>query len=197
MSAATAGARTGANCRIDADATVGYAPDPDAEPTTLGDDARIRSGTIVYAGVEIGDGFATGHGALVREECVLGDDVLLGTQVVLDGSCTVGSHVSLQTGTYLPANSTVGDRVFVGPRATCTNDPHPVRRESDLAGPTLEDDASIGANATLLPGIAVGEGAFVAAGAVVTDDVPTETLAIGTPARHRPLPAELEGGNAL
>jgi len=92
-------------------------------------------------------------------------------------------------------NTTLGDRVFVGPNAVLTNDPAPLRRETDLEGPTLEDDASVGANATILPGVTVGAGAFVAAGAVVTEDVPPETLAIGVPARHEPLPEELDGGN--
>jgi len=105
--------------------------------------------------------------------------------------------VSLQTGVYVPPQTTIGDNVFVGPNAVLTNDPHPVRTEKDLEGPTVRDHASIGANATVLPGITVGEGAFVAAGAVVTRDVPARTLAVGVPAEHRPLPAELTGGNQL
>ena len=67
----------------------------------------------------------------------------------------------------------------------------------ELFGPTIEEGASVGANATVLPGVTVGEGAFVAAGAVVTGDVPPGTLALGVPARTRPLPEELRGGNDL
>ena len=190
-------ARTGANATIDDGATVGYSHDPDAPPARLGDDATVRAGTIIYTGVETGDDFSTGHNALVREDTTIGDDVLVGTDAVLDGTTTIGSHVSLQTGVYLPTNTTVGDQVFVGPRAVLTNDPHPVRREADLAGPTLEDGVSVGANATLLPDITIGEGSFVAAGAVVTRDVPPETLAVGVPARHEPLPDSLSGGNSI
>jgi len=96
---------------------------------------------------------------------------------------------------YVPTNTTIGDRVFLGPHAVLTNDPYPLRREANLVGPTIEDDASIGANATVLPGVTVGAGAFVAAGAVVTEDVPPETLAVGVPATGKPLSPKLAGGN--
>ncbi|WP_256687763.1 acyltransferase [Halococcus qingdaonensis] len=190
-------ARLGANSRIDDGATVGYVHDADASPAVIGDDATVRDGTIVYADTSIGDEFTTGHNAVVRENTTVGDDVLVGTDTTIDGSSTIGSHVSLQTGVYVPTETTIGDRVFVGPRAVLTNDPHPLRREADLVGPTLEDDVSIGANATLLPDVTVGKGAFVAAGAVVTEDVPAETLAVGVPARHEPLPEDLTGANQL
>lgn len=174
-----------------ADATIGS---DDGGPT-IGRDPTIRSHSVIYGDVEIGDGFATGHGAVVREGSRLGDDVLVGTHAVVDGDCRLGDDVSLQTGVYLPRNTTVGDRVFLGPHAVLTNDPYPLREEAALEGPTIEDDATIGANATVLPGVTVGERAFVAANAVVTADVPPETLAVGAPAEHRPLPDRLRGGN--
>ena len=161
----------------------------------IGSGATIRSGTVVYPDVVIGDGFVTGHAAVVREATVIGDDVLVGTQTVIDGHTTVGSNVSLQTGVYVPTSTEIGDRVFVGPRAVLTNDPYPLRQSAELDGPTLCDDVSIGANATLLPGVCVGERAFVAAGTVVTRDVPPETLAVGSPATFEPLPDHLAGGN--
>jgi acetyltransferase-like isoleucine patch superfamily enzyme len=189
--------RLGADASIDEGATVGYVHASDAAPATLGDRATVRAGTIVYTDVEIGDDFTTGHNALVREDTVIGDSVVVGTDTVIDGTCTIGSHVSMQTGVYVPTHTTIGSNVFLGPKATLTNDPHPVRKETEMEGPTIEDGASIGANATLLPGVTVGEGAFVAAGAVVTEDVPAHTLAVGTPARHRELPADLQGVNLL
>lgn len=189
--------RLGADCRIDEGATVGYEHDADAAPAVLGDRATVRAGTIIYTDVTVGDDLTTGHNALIRERTDVGDDVVVGTDAVIDGRSSVGSHVSLQTGVYVPTHTAIGSNVFVGPRATLTNDPHPVRREADLEGPTIEDGASVGANATLLPGITVGEGAFVAAGATVTSDVPARTLAVGTPAEHRELPEQLTGVNAL
>lgn len=189
--------RAGRNARIDETAVVGYSYADGAGPTVLGDDAVVRAGTVVYGDVRAGDGFATGHGALVREYTALGDDVVVGTHAVVDGATTVGDHVSLQTGAYVPRESHLGSDVFVGPGAVLTNDPYPVRTDADLVGPSLEDGSSVGANATILPGVTVGEGAFVAAGALVDDDVPPETLAVGVPAEHRPLPPELRGGNTI
>jgi acetyltransferase-like isoleucine patch superfamily enzyme len=166
-------------------------------PPEIGTNATVRSGTIIYDDVVVGDDFTTGHRALVREHTTIGDEVLVGTDAVIDGRTTVGSGVSLQTRAYVPAETTIGDDVFVGPAAVLTNDPYPVRADVDLVGPRLEDHASVGANATVLPDVTVGEGAFVAAGAVVTEDVPPETLAVGAPATHRDLPEELEGENLL
>jgi acetyltransferase-like isoleucine patch superfamily enzyme len=162
---------------------------------TIGADPTVRSHSVIYGDVVVGDRFVTGHGAVVREGSVLGDDVLVGTHAVVDGECTIGDDCSLQTGVYLPRHTTLGDRVFLGPHAVLTNDPYPLREEADLEGPTLEDDVSIGANATVLPGVTVGEGAFVAADAVVTEDVPAETLAVGSPAEFEPLPDRLTGRN--
>ncbi|ELZ97033.1 acetyltransferase [Haloferax mucosum ATCC BAA-1512] len=187
----------GDGCDIAVNATVGHAYDSDTQPPIIGTESTIRAGTIVYDDVAIGDRFNTGHNALVRELTDIGDDVLVGTNTVIDGRVEIGSGVSLQTGVYIPTHTTIGDDVFIGPRAVLTNDPVPVRAEVDMAGPTIEDDVSIGANATILPGVTVGEGSFVAAGAVVTDDVPPHTLAVGVPARHEELPAKLDGPNLI
>jgi acetyltransferase-like isoleucine patch superfamily enzyme len=190
-------AELGPEVTVEDGATVGYEYDDNVGPAVLLGDATIRRGTIVYADVELGRGVTTGHDALVRERSYVGDDVVIGTKSVLDGLLTVGSNVSIQTGVYVPPETAIGDDVFLGPMATLTNDPYPIRKDVPLEGPTIEDGASIGANATILPDVTVGEGAFVAAGAVVTEDVPAETLAVGTPARHRPLPEDLVGGNVI
>lgn len=184
-------------CTIDDGATVGYEYDSDTAPTVIGADGTVRAGTIIYCDVTIGDDFRTGHNALIREQTTIGDDTLVGTATVIDGYSEIGSHVSLQTGVYVPSHTTIESNVFLGPHVVLTNDPYPVRTEGELAGPTVEEGASVGANATLLPGVTVGENAFVAAGAVVVEDVPPDTLAVGVPAAHYPLPAELQGGNTL
>jgi acetyltransferase-like isoleucine patch superfamily enzyme len=101
----------------------------------------------------------------------------------------------MQTGVYVPPETEIADDVFLGPHAVLTNDPYPLRTDVGLAGPRLAEDVSIGANATVLPGVTVGERAFVAAGAVVTEDVPPDTLAAGVPAEHHPLPDRLAGPN--
>ncbi|TYL37223.1 N-acetyltransferase [Natronococcus pandeyae] len=187
----------GDGCEIAENATVGTAYADDTTPPVLGADATIRAGTIIYDDVAIGEGFSTGHHAVVRELTEIGDDVLVGTQTVIDGRTTIGSHVSLQTGVYVPSHTEIGDNVFCGPNAVLTNDPYPVRQDEDLEGPTLEDHVSVGANATILPGVTVGEGSFIAAGAIVTKDVPEETLAVGAPAKYMSLPENLQGRNTL
>jgi acetyltransferase-like isoleucine patch superfamily enzyme len=188
---------TGSDCTIAETATVGVSHGSDTSPPVLGAGAVVRGNAVIYDDVVVGDGFDTGHGALVREHSHLGDDVLVGTHAVVDGHADLGSGVTLQTGAYVPQESVLGDRVFLGPSAVLTNDPYPVREPSRIDGVRLGDDVTVGANATVLPDVEVGEGSFVAAGAVVTRDVPPGTLAVGAPAQHRELPEELEGGNRL
>ncbi|MFC7213495.1 acyltransferase [Saliphagus sp. GCM10025334] len=178
-------------------AIIGYEYTEDSQEPRIGTDSTIRPGTIIYNDVAIGDHFSTGHHALVRELTDIGDNVLVGTNSIIDGRSTVGSNVSLQTGVYVPSNTTVGDQVFIGPHAVLTNDQYPVRQDTELTGPIIEDHVSIGANATILPDVSIEEGSFVAAGSVVVDDVPPQTLAVGTPAEHRPLPENLQGGNDI
>ena len=185
----------GTGSRIDSTATIGYGVTDTTSPTQIGDGARVRSSTVIYHDVKIGDELTTGHGSIIREGSRVGDDATVGTGVVLDGDCRLGSQVSLQTRSYVPPESELGDRVFLGPYCVLTNDPVPLRGETELDGPTIEDDVSVGAQATVLPGLTIGSGAFVAAGAVVTSDVPPDTLAVGVPARHRELPSELARRN--
>ncbi|MDS0258505.1 N-acetyltransferase [Haloarcula sp. S1CR25-12] len=185
----------GEGCRIAESADI-LPPEGGQSPARIGSDSVVRAGSIIYPDVVAGDRLQTGHHAVVREETTVGHDCVVGSQVVVDGRSDIGDEVSMQTGAYVPSETTIRDRVFLGPRAVLTNDPYPLRQGADLAGPVLEDDVTVGANATVLPGVTVGERSFVAAGAVVTEDVPPSTLAIGTPAKHRPLPEKLAVANA-
>lgn len=179
------------------DASIGYNYDKHSTAPEIGSDPTIRAGTVIYDDVVIGDQFVTGHNALVREETTIGDNVIVGTNTVIDGETRIGSAVSLQTNVYIPSNTTIGSQVFFGPNAVLTNDPYPIREDVSLEGPTVKNNVSIGANATILPGVTIGEGSFVAAGATVTSDVPANTLAVGTPAEHAELPENLQGGNEI
>lgn len=187
----------GPDTAIHPGATVGYQYDENSSTPKIGNDSIIRSGTIIYCDVTIGDRFQTGHNGLVREETTVGDDVLLGTNAVVDGYSDIGSNVSMQTGVYVPSKTSIGSNTFLGPHATLTNDPYPIRQDVDLQGPTVEDGVSIAANATVLPEVTIGENSFVAAGAVVAQDIPPNSLAKGVPAEIQPLPEELQGGNTL
>jgi len=157
--------------------------------STIGRHSVIRSGTIIYCDVIIGDTFQSGHNTLIREKTRIGDRTAIGSATVIDGNTIIGNGVSLQSMVYIPTNTTIGDSVFIGPNAVLTNDRYPP--SGSLEGPVIKTGAAIGANATILPGVCIGEGAFVAAGSVVTRDVPDHMMAIGTPARIKELPQEM------
>lgn len=172
----------------------------------IGDNSIIRSGTIIYPNVKIGNNFKTGHNVLIRDEVEIGDNVLIGTNVVIEGRVKIGNNVSIQTGAYVPTDVIIEDNVFIGPHVVMTNDKYPIRepglkiKESlsgRLAGPILRKGASLGANCTILPGVEIGEGAMVAAGAVVTKDVGAWKLATGVPAKIVDLKDDLKGLNSI
>jgi acetyltransferase-like isoleucine patch superfamily enzyme len=157
--------------------------------TIIGHHAILRSGTIIYCDVIIGDNFQSGHNTLIREKTRIGDRTAIGTATVIDGNTTIGNNVSLQSMVYIPTNTTIDDNVFIGPNAVLTNDRYPP--SGCLEGPRIKTGAAIGANATILPGVCIGEGALVAAGSIVTRDIPDYMMAVGTPARIKELPEEI------
>jgi len=155
---------------------------------TIGAGAKVCCGAIVFAGATIGAGAIVGDQAYVRERSVVGERSVIGRGSVVDNDVVVGARVSVQTNVYLTAFSVVEDDVFVGPCAVTTNDDAMGRRSPSppappLRGATLRRACRIGGGAVLTPGVEVGEEAFVAAGAVVTRDVPPRAVAMGVPAR--------------
>jgi len=149
---------------------------------SIGKASIIRSGSIIYSGVSIGDNFRSGHNVLIRENTEIGDNVLVGTNSVIDGDCKIGNNVSMQTGVYITKYTTIEDNVFLGPLCVTTNDKY-MKYGATLKGPVIKQGARIGANSTIMPGISIGEGAIVSAGSVVTKDVPPHKVVIGVPAR--------------
>ena len=177
--------------------TIGLKYKMRSKPPIIGKNALIRSNSIIYNDVEIGKNFKTGHGITIREKTTIGDNVLIGTNTVIEGHSSIGNDVSIQSNVYIPTNTTIEDYVFIGPCACFTNDKYPIRVDFDLKGPIIKRGASIGANSTFLSNIEIGEGAMVAAGAIVTMDVPEYFLAIGAPARIKPLPKHLKKLNRI
>lgn len=180
---------------IDEGATVGEPPrgrKPGELQTRIGAGGVIRSGTVVYAGVVIGDRFSSGHGALIREDNEIGDDCSVGTNAVLESGNRIGSGTRVHSGCFLE-HTTLGDRVFLGPNVVFTDDPHPAcpRYLDCVLGATVEDDVSIGANATILPGIRIGAGSLIGAGSVVTRDVEPGAVVTGNPAVRTKAVADL------
>jgi acetyltransferase-like isoleucine patch superfamily enzyme len=198
--------KIGDSCFIDSNALIGYPARDELDlleknseqikGCSIGNNSQIRPGAI-YSTAKVGDNTRTGHNFLVRENTTVGNGCLIGTNVVIDNDCQIGDNCSFQTGAYIPTGSKIGNRVFLGPNASLTNDKNPLRTEYNPEPITIEDDATIGSNATLMPGITIGEGAFVAGGAVVTKDLPAWTLAKGCPAIFSELPESLKKPNRL
>ena len=167
-------------------AIVGEAPrgkQPGELKTVIGVGGFIRSGTVIYAGTVIGDRFQTGHGALIREDNVIGDDCSVGTHAVLEAGNRVGDGTRIHSGCFLE-HTTIGSRVFLAPNVVFTDDPHPMcpRYLDCVLGATVEDNVSIGANATILPGLRIGAGSLIGAGSVVTKNVDAGIVVAGNPA---------------
>jgi acetyltransferase-like isoleucine patch superfamily enzyme len=187
----------GPDCLIQANCTVGLKYREGCQPVIMGKGARIRAGTIIYADVVLGNYFQTGHHALIRERTTIGDHVVVGTNTVIDGQTTIGDFVKIESNCYIPTHVVIGNRVFLGPNVTLTNDRYPLKlRDSYVPeGPILEDGVTLGAGVVVCPGVRIGQDAFVAAGAVVTKDVPPGTLIKGVPARVYDLPEKLKERN--
>jgi acetyltransferase-like isoleucine patch superfamily enzyme len=154
-------------------------------PTTIGDGAVIRSHTVIYAGNVIGRNFQTGNKVNIRESNRIGDDVRIGTLSVIEHHVEIGNGVRIHTQAFIPEFSILEEGCWIGPHVVLTNAKYPLSPgvKNRLAGPVIRKRAKIGANATLLPGIVVGDDALVGAGAVVVHDVPAGTVVAGNPAR--------------
>jgi UDP-2-acetamido-3-amino-2,3-dideoxy-glucuronate N-acetyltransferase len=137
------------------------------ESTAIGDDTRVWAFAHVLLGARLG------------ADCNICDHVFIENDVILGDRVTVKSGVQLWDGLRL------GDDVFVGPNVTFTNDrfPRSKRYPDALLTTTVEDGASVGAGAVILPGITIGQNAMVGAGAVVTKNVPANAVVVGNPAR--------------
>jgi len=153
--------------------------------THLGAGAVIRSHTVIYAGNRIGCRFQTGHGVLVREGNEIGDDVSIGSGSIVEHHVRIGHRVRLHSNVFVPEFSVLEDDCWLGPNVVLTNAKYPrsPRVKEQLIGPHIESGAKIGANATLLPGVRIGQDALVGAGAVVTQNVPAGAVVVGNPAR--------------
>ena len=165
----------------------------EAPPPALLERGRPCAGAVVVAGARIGDGAIVGDQAHVRERAEIGADSVVGRGSSVDNDVTVGARVRIQTGCYITAHSTIEDDVFVAPGVTLTNDNTMGRHGPDyeIRGATLRRACRVGGGAVLVPGIDVGEEAFVAAGAVVVGDVPARAVVMGVPARQiREVPDE-------
>lgn len=155
-------------------------------PLELGEMVTVCAGAVVLAGARVGEGTVIGDQAHVRERARIGAGCVVGRGSSVDNGVSIGHRVKIQTNCYITAGSVLEDDVFVAPGVTLTNDDTMGRHDSshELRGATLRRACRVGGGAVLVPGVEVGEEAFVAAGAVVTRHVPARAVVMGVPARQ-------------
>jgi len=141
----------------------------------IADDARIGVGTRI------------GNFVLIRDRTIIGDHCIVGSYVDIEGDVRIGNYVSLQSGCYLTRGVIIEDEVFCGPRIVTMNDKRICYRRPGLSferqPARILRAARIGGGAVLCPAVTIGANAFVAAGAVVTRDVPDRAIVSGNPAK--------------
>ena len=185
------GTEVGEDVVVEANAVVGKQPSlgrrstaarDEQPPLVIGDGTRILAGAVVFAGSRLG------------RSVIVGDEVVVGRGSLVENDTTIGARTRIQANAYVTAYSHLEEDVFIAPCVVTTNDNFMGRTEGRLEhmrGPTIRRGARIGGGAVLLPGIEVGEEAFVGAGAVVLRDVPPRAVVVGNPARQiREVPAE-------
>lgn len=187
------GTRVGANVYVDDGTILGRVPRSGASshrkasqtlsPLEVEDDCVIGANAILYRGTRIGKQVLVGDLASVRERNIIGDRSIVGRLVMVEPNTKIGNHVMIQTGTHITGDAIIEDDVYMGDEVSTTNDNKMARGGGEYKGPHIKKRARIGSNATLLPGVVIGEDSIVAAGSVVTKDVPPYKVVMGVPAR--------------
>ncbi len=186
----------GDNVRIDDCTVIGKQPmrakrsifkdDKSLPPVKIGDHCMFGAQVVIYAGCEIGESVLVADGAAVRENVTIGESTIIGRNATVENFTKIGKKCKLETNCYITAYSDVGNYCFIAPGVHTTNDNFLGRTEErfkHFKGVTIKDGGRIGGNAVILPGKVIGEDAVVAAGAVVTHDVPARKIVIGSPAK--------------
>ncbi len=132
---------------------------------------------------KIGNNVKIWHFTYVGDDTEIGDNVKIGSLVHIDYNVKIGDNSMIEGSVYIPPLSRIGKNVFIGPAASLTNDPFPPSIK--MVGVTIEDNVIIGARAVIKAGVKIGKNSVVAMGAVVTKDVPENTVVIGVPAKAK------------
>ena len=194
----------GNNVRIDDNVVIGKLPmkakasaitqEKQLPPTRIGNGVLIGTFVVIYRGAVIGDNVLIADLASVREDVEIGAYTIIGRGVTVENKVKIGKRCKIETEAYITALSEIGDYCFIAPEVTFTNDNFMGRTEERFKyfkGVTMKRGARVGANATVLPGITIYEDGMVAAGSVVTRDVPARKIVLGAPAKvWRDVPEE-------
>lgn len=176
------GSSVGARCILGEYQSAFYEKrDPGYHPLIIGEQAVIRSGSILYGDSQFGDHFMTGHNVTIREYTKVGNHVSIGTLSDIQGYCTIGNFSRLHSNIHVGQKSVIDEFVWIFPYVVLTNDPTPP--SEDLFGVHIDAFAVIATGSALLPGVHIYGDSLVAAGAVVTKDVETFSVVGGNPAK--------------
>lgn len=191
-----AGSLIGNNVRVDDNTVIGKLPmkaalsavtqDQTLEPCFISDDCMIGAMVVIYRGCTVRTKVMVADMASLRENVEVGEYTIIGRGVTVENKVRIGSRCKLETEAYITALSEIGDGCFIAPEVTFTNDNFLGRTKDRFKyhkGVTMKRGARIGANVTVLPGLTLGEDALVAAGSVVTRDVPARKVVLGSPAK--------------
>lgn len=187
-------ATIGSGTIIEPDVRVGFRYHPQCGPTTIGANSILRSGTIIYGDVELGNYFQSGHYTVIRAKVRAGDYCTVCNQSTLEGIIRMGTGVRIMSHCYIPTRTWFGNHVFLGPGVTILNGRYPGRIPDAPTprGPTIEDEVMIGGGVTIMAGVTIGARSFVAAGSVITKDIPPCSFVKGCPGQIEPLPEKLD-----
>ncbi|MFC1906263.1 DapH/DapD/GlmU-related protein [Chloroflexota bacterium] len=170
--------------------TIGYLDTESPTKTTvteIGENAKIRSGSVIYNGTKIGANSKIGHNTVIRERTIIGHDTYIGSLTAIEGDTKIGNHVGIHSQVHITKYCNIGDYTFIAPMFVGANDQamsHKRRGHGqNLIGFTTEKYVRIAIGVTVLPGVNFGEGCIVGSGSVVTKDVPPYKFTIGIPAR--------------
>lgn len=184
------------NVRIDDNTVIGKTPmrsvnsifkdEEKLSQCVIGESCLIGACAIIYRGASIGEKTLIADGATIRENVTIGERTIIGRGATIENFCRVGSNCKIQTNVYLTAYSTVEDYVFIAPCVVTSNDNYAARskeRFGRFKGVTIKKGGRLGAGAVVLPGKTIEEEGFAAAGALITKDVPSRKIVIGSPAK--------------
>ena len=132
---------------------------------------------------KIGQNVKIWHFSYIGDNVEIGNNVKIGSLAHIDYNVKIGDNTKIEGQVYISPLSRIGKNVFIGPAVVLTNDPYPMCDK--MIGVTIEDNAVIGARAVIKAGVTVGENSVVAMGAIVTRDVPENSVVIGSPATIR------------
>ena len=155
----------------------------DFKKTIIGPNSIIRSHSIIYEDVEIGEGFQCGHRVTIRDKTSIGIKCSLGTQTDIQDNVRLGNYVRVHSSVFMGQYTVIEDYVWIYPYVALTNDRHPPVYHPQ--GVTIKEYAVISASSVILPGVVIGKNALVGAHSVVTKDVDAEVLVVGNPAKVR------------